>query len=143
MTVDDVAAVAALEKTIQTFPWTSGHFHDSLIAGHEGWLQREAGEVLAFAVTMTVVDELHLLVIGVAASCQRSGLGTALLDFLLERARRASMGRMLLEVRVSNQGAIDFYRHSGFAEIGRRRGYYPASLDKGGRENAMVMARLL
>jgi ribosomal-protein-alanine N-acetyltransferase len=47
---------------------------------------------------------------------------------------------MLLEVRISNTQAIAFYRHVDFAEIGRRRGYYPASA---GREDAIVMAKTL
>jgi ribosomal protein S18 acetylase RimI-like enzyme len=50
------------------------------------------------------------------------------------------MTRMLLEVRPSNESAIAFYRQAGFSEIGRRRGYYPASA---GREDAIVMAREL
>ena len=49
------------------------------------------------------------------------------------------MTRMLLEVRPSNSSAIAFYRHFGFVEIGRRRGYYPAS-DRA-REDAIVMAK--
>jgi ribosomal protein S18 acetylase RimI-like enzyme len=45
---------------------------------------------------------------------------------------------MFLEVRVSNERARRFYERNGFAEIGRRRGYYPAAA---GREDAIVMAR--
>ena len=63
-----------------------------------------------------------------------------MLRFLSDLARQAGMLRMLLEVRVSNLKAITFYRHFGFAEIGRRRGYYPAQT---GREDAIVMAKLL
>jgi ribosomal-protein-alanine N-acetyltransferase len=47
---------------------------------------------------------------------------------------------MLLEVRATNQPALALYAQQGFAEIGRRRGYYPA---EAGREDAIVMAREL
>jgi len=143
MTAADVDAVAALESRIQASPWTPGQFRDSLAAGHAGWLRREDGELAAFAIAMRVVDEEHLLDIGVAPERRRQGLGAALLGFLCERARAEDMTRMLLEVRASNDGALAFYRRFGFAEIGRRRGYYPAPADAAGREDAIVMAKNL
>jgi len=45
---------------------------------------------------------------------------------------------MLLEVRPSNVGALNLYHEAGFAEIGRRKGYYPAVH---GREDALVLQR--
>lgn len=140
MTAADLEAVTAVERRVAAFPWTLGNFRDSLAAGHEGWLRREEGAVAAFAVTMGAVDETHLLDIGVAPERQRAGLGRALLAFLCGRARAAGMTRMLLEVRPSNAAAVAFYRGFDFAEIGRRRGYYPAAE---GREDAIVMARTL
>lgn len=140
MTCDDLEKVVALEQRIQAFPWTPGNFIDSLAAGHNCWVQHETDRIVAFAITMHAVDEEHLLDIGVAPECQRQGCGTRLLDFLCNTARTQRMGRMLLEVRPSNLHAIAFYRHHDFAEIGRRRGYYP-TLD--GREDAIVMAKTL
>jgi ribosomal-protein-alanine acetyltransferase len=140
MTAADLEEVTAVEQLIQDFPWTLGNFRDSLAAGHDCWLRREGGAVAAFAVTMRIVDEEHLLDIGVAPERQRAGLGRTLLAFLCGRARQAGMTRMLLEVRPSNEKAIAFYRHFDFAEIGRRRGYYPA---REGREDAIVMAKTL
>lgn len=140
MTPDDLDAVLAVEQRIQAFPWTLGNFRDSLAAGHECWVAREDAQVTAFAVTMRAVDEIHLLAIGVAPDCQRAGRGRGMLEFIRGRARAAGMTRMLLEVRGSNVGACAFYRHAGFVEIGRRRGYYPA---EAGREDAIVMARNL
>ena len=139
----DLPAVTAAEQRIHRFPWTLGNFRDSLLAGHDAWLQREsgavgaAGTVVAFAVMMRAVDEAHLLNISVVPERQRGGLGRALLDFLCDRARQGGMQRMLLEVRPSNPHAIAFYQRFDFVEIGRRRGYYP---DSTGREDAIVMA---
>lgn len=140
MTADDLDEVVALEQRIQAFPWTPGNFRDSLAAGHEAWLKREDGRVAAFAIAMSVVDEMHLLAIGVTPQRQRQGVGAALLDFLCANARADGLARMLLEVRPSNAGALAFYRRAGFAEIGRRRGYYPSAE---GREDAIVMAKEL
>jgi ribosomal-protein-alanine N-acetyltransferase len=140
MTADDLAEVVAAEQRIHAFPWSLGNFRDSLAAGHDCCVWREAGVLVAFAVTMRVVDEVHLLDISVVPERQRAGLGRALLEYLCDTARQAGMTRMLLEVRISNINAIAFYRHFDFAEIGRRRGYYPANE---GREDALVMAKTL
>ncbi len=138
LTADDIDAVLAIEARVQAFPWTRGNFADALAAGYDGWVARESDAVIGFAVLMRAVDEIHLLVIGIAPELQRAGRGRALLDFVVGQAREAGMTRMLLEVRPSNLPAIAFYRQAGFVEIGRRRGYYPAST---GREDAIVMAR--
>ncbi len=140
MTAADLDEVVALERRIQAFPWTPGNFRDSLAAGYAGWVLRENGALTAYAIAMHAVDEEHLLDIGVAPERQRLGLGAQLLAFLCAQARQAGATRMLLEVRPSNASAVAFYRRFGFAEIGRRRGYYPAPQ---GREDAIVMMKML
>ena len=47
------------------------------------------------------------------------------------------MTSILLEVRPSNERALDVYRRHGYVQIGRRKGYYPAGA--AGREDAIVM----
>ena len=140
MTAADIDAVLAIEERVQTWPWTRGNFRDALAAGYGAWLRHEDGRVAGFVVTMPAVDEVHLLVIGVAPDRQRAGLGSALLAHACHEAREAGCGRMLLEVRPSNAAAVAFYRRRDFVEIGRRRGYYPAHE---GREDAIVMAKNL
>jgi len=143
MTADDLAEVVALEARVQAFPWSIGNFRDALAAGNDCRVGREDGKLVAFVVTMPAVDEVHLLVIAVTPERQRAGLASRLLNLVCAEARAAGMARMLLEVRPSNAAALAFYNRAGFAEIGRRRGYYPAPVAMGGREDAIVMARTL
>jgi ribosomal-protein-alanine acetyltransferase len=140
MTAADIAAVVAIEERIQAHPWTAGHFRDALLAGYDAWLARAGEELCGFVLLLRAVDEAQLLVIGVVPEQQRQGLGRALLDFAMVTMRAAGMTRLLLEVRPSNAAALAFYQNTGFVEIGRRRGYYPAST---GREDAIVMAKQL
>ena len=137
---DDLDRVIAVEKTCHAFPWTRGNFVDSLRAGHSAWLAREDGAMIGYAVMMRVLDEAHLLNITIVPARQRQGLGRELLDFLFRQARLWGATRVLLEVRPGNLGALALYLKGGFAEIGRRKNYYPAA---GGREDAIVMEKLL
>ena len=136
MTDADLDAVVAAEARIHPFPWTRGNFADSLAAGHGAWAAQEDGQLTGYAVMMQVLDEAQLLNISVLPELQRQGRGTALLQYLFERARALGVTRMLLEVRQGNASGQALYRRHGFIEIGRRRDYYQAHE---GREDAIVM----
>ncbi len=141
MTPDDVDAVLAVEVRAYAHPWSRGNFIDSLAAGYAARLARDGeGAVLGYFVAMPGVDELHLLNLTVAPEHQGQGHGHALLTAVLADARGLPASRMLLEVRESNARARRLYAARGFAEIGRRRAYYPA---RSGREDAIVMRRVL
>jgi ribosomal-protein-alanine N-acetyltransferase len=136
MTSADVDAVLGIEQQVHSHPWTRGNFADSLAAGHICKVYAAGQEIVGYAVLMPALDEVHLLDIGIATAHQRKGLGAELLDEMLVMARDKKFSRMLLEVRRSNFAANALYRKAGFAEIGVRRGYYPAAQ---GREDAIVM----
>ena len=132
--------VAELERQVQAFPWTAGHFTDALKAGYDAWVLRgDTGELLGFCLLMSAPDVMHLLVIAVRRSQHRRGLGTVLLRWSEARARAFQTPGLLLEVRPSNLSALAFYAKHGFTKIGVRRNYYPAPY--GEREDAFVMKK--
>jgi ribosomal-protein-alanine N-acetyltransferase len=86
----------------------------------------DSADAIGFSLFRTVADESELLLIGVAPSQHRRGIGRMLLDDFLERARGYGVSRVHLEVREGNS-AIGLYRQAGFLPVGRRRNYYHAS----------------
>ncbi len=137
MALPDVDAVLAVEGRTYSHPWSRGNFVDSLVAGYlaEVLVTPEAA-VCGYFVALPGVDELHLLNITVAPENQSTGLGQQLLQTVQERARQRGLATLWLEVRHSNQRARSLYRRLGFAEVGLRKGYYPAHTQ---REDAVVM----
>lgn len=136
----DIDAVAALEASLQAFPWSRGNFADSLLAGHSVWVVRIGGDLVGFSVVMSVIDEAHLLNIGVCQRYQGQGYGARLLRRAMESARLGGAAKLFLEVRPSNAQAVALYRHFGFRQIGLRKGYYPAET---GREDALIFDKEL
>ena len=136
MTADDLDWVAASEAELHAHPWSRGSFADALASGYEAWIMHRAGEPIGYSIVLNVLDESHLLDIGVVAAVQGQGFGRQFLDWLCERARQRGSDSFFLEVRPSNIAALRLYERFGFTEIGRRRGYYPAAE---GREDAIVM----
>ena len=141
MTLRDLDAVLAVEARAYGWPWSRGNFIDTLAAGHiaEVLEDRDAG-VVGYFVAMPGVDELHLLNVTMAPEWQGRGLGSGLLDAVLAHGRERGLATLWLEVRHSNHRARALYARRGFAEVGVRRGYYPAA---GRREDAVVMSLAL
>ena len=130
--------VLAIEQVVYAFPWSHGNFVDSLAAGHQAHVLRAADGALAgYSVAMVGVQEMHLLNLTVSPPWQRRGLAIAMLDALVAQCRQQGSEALWLEVRVSNERARAVYARYGFAEVGLRRGYYPAPA--GRREDACVM----
>lgn len=128
----------AIELEAYPFPWSRGNFADSLQSGyHARVLRSVSSELLGYFLMMYVVDEAHLLNITVAPRLHGRGVGHWLLDQARQQAKEAGMESMLLEVRPSNLRALHVYQRYGFAQIGRRKQYYPAA--NNGREDAIVM----
>ena len=104
--------------------WTASQCLSSLALPYSSlWLAEYSGELAAFAITRWVLDEEELLMIGVANDFRRKGLGAALIKYVKENASRATRTKLFLEVRDGNP-AIEFYRRTGFEQIGRRKNYY-------------------
>jgi ribosomal-protein-alanine N-acetyltransferase len=140
MTADDLAAVEAIERSVYSHPWTIGNFTDSLEAGYHCWVMEREGRVAGYSVVMIAVEEAHLLNLSIAAPLQRQGLGSELLRFVIKLARDYAAQTIYLEVRASNVAGRGLYVQHGFAEIGVRRGYYPAGTV---REDAVTMEKKL
>lgn len=110
------------------------------MAGVSLMLARLAPEVSVsgFSLARVIAGESELLLLAVAPDRQRRGIGNALLDDFLARAKAGGAARVHLEVRDGNS-AIQMYRAAGFAPVGRRRNYYRGS--DGSRFDALTFAK--
>lgn len=141
MTTAQLDAVMAIEVAVYPFPWSRGNFIDSLASGYVARVlcTPHGGSLLGYFVAMPGFEELHLLNITVASAAQGQGHARTMFEALLVEGRRINARELWLEVRVSNLQARAVYAHLGFAEVGQRKGYYPAA--HGLREDAVVMSR--
>ena len=140
MTASDLDAIMAIERVNFPFPWTEGHFKDSMNSGYICLVMEQGKQLMGYAVLMMVLDEAHLLNISVAKSYQGRGWGRYLLIQMMETGREKGGLNMFLEVRPSNHSALGLYESMGFNEMGIRPGYYPAH---NGREDAVLMGMAL
>jgi ribosomal-protein-alanine N-acetyltransferase len=90
--------------------------------------------VVGYIVARETAGELHINNVAVRAEYRRRGIGAALLNRILDKARRRAAKAAFLEVRSSNQAAQVLYEKCGFSAIARRANYYSDPL-----EDAIVM----
>lgn len=138
MQESDLDEVVAVEQEVYPYPWSRTNFSDSLTQGYHAWVLRAQDRTLmGYFLVMGIVDEAHLLNVAVARPWQGKGVGRLLVNQAVALSRGLGMESILLEVRPSNARALEIYQRYGFAEIGRRKGYYPAANST--REDAIVM----
>ena len=136
MAEPDLDEIVAIEHAVHIHPWSRGNFADSISAGYHCWVAHRDSALVGYGVVMIGAGEAHLLNLSVAPEWQRQGIGAELTRFFVKLARDYGAGKIYLEVRPSNAPARALYAAEGFAEVGVRRDYYPAS---GGREDAVIM----
>ena len=136
----DVADVYGIERTVSSFPWSLQQCADSLRKGDQCTVAWEGNCIVGFTIFSSVLDEATLQNIAVKPAYQSRGCGRKLLlDGLLSLSQQGVL-MCFLEVRIGNYKAQSLYCSMGFAEVGKRKNYYPA-LDA--REDALVMSRPL
>jgi len=121
----DLSAIAALEVEVYDHPWSESIIRDELSQSNRSYLVVEAeGDIIGFGGAMFVVEDAHITTLGIAPAHRRRGIGSWLLLNLIDRALDSGSRNLTLEVRESNVDAQLLYEHFGFAEVGKRHGYY-------------------
>ena len=138
MTAEDVPTVLAIEQRCYSHPWREKTFNDCLKAGYLCYVALQQNQIKGYFVLMFALDEAQLLNVCVDADLQRQGYGRSLLQQAVDSGVANGATNIFLEVRVSNNSAIELYRQFGFVEHGVRRNYYPLNDQK--REDALLMA---
>ena len=81
-------------------------------------------DVVGFAGIMVIAEDSELLNIAVDPQYQHKGIGTLLMDKIVEESWKHGADRILLEVRSSNTMAQRLYKQYCFVTIGERKNYY-------------------
>jgi len=136
LSYSDLPAVAAVVRRAFATPWSIAMFVLELSKPSGLCLAAMRDDVLVGYTICSRYDRVwHVMNIAVDPPARRQGVASALLAELYRLAGGAG-AQFTLEVRRSNQAAIDLYERDGFRVAGRRRHYYQ---DNG--EDALIMWR--
>lgn len=133
----DAEALASLERTVFAGaghePWSASLFLAELDpeapAARSWWVAHDNGELIGYVGGMVVDHAIEILNVAVAPAYRRGGVARKLLGHVSYDAQMLGCTSATLEVEVGNDAAIALYESLGFAEVGRRRGYYGPGAD--------------
>jgi ribosomal-protein-alanine N-acetyltransferase len=118
-------------------PWNEAEF-TALLGDPATLLLAEPG---AFLLARIAADEAEILTLATAPGQRRRGCARRLLAAFHTAAAARGARRALLEVAAGNGPARALYAAAGYAEAGRRRGYYRHPDGTG--DDALLLARPL
>lgn len=132
----DLPSILEVEHASFSIPWTEEAFRNELtINKFAVYLVVEIQQqIIGYAGMWVIIDESHITNIAILPEYRGMGLGNLLFGEMIQLAQTLGAQTMTLEVRVSNDVAIQMYRKYGFKDGGIRKGYYTDN-----HEDALVM----
>ncbi|NLP46372.1 MAG: ribosomal protein S18-alanine N-acetyltransferase [Epulopiscium sp.] len=138
MKKNHISQVWEIEKQCFTIPWSKQSLtkeiqdndfaiyfvaiYDQIVSGYAGLWK--------------IVDEGHITNIAVLPKVQGKGIGSKLIETLIQEGKKIGLRALTLEVRVSNNKARSLYEKYGFRIMGIRKEYYQDT-----REDGYIMWR--
>jgi ribosomal-protein-alanine N-acetyltransferase len=140
MTKEDLDQVLAIEQASFTMPWSRNLFLSEFRNAPVSLMlvarsSPEPRDVIGYIVCWIVADELHILDLATQAARRRRGIAHHLVLAALKYGYERNVRRAFLEVRESNETALNLYERLGFSRSIVRKGYYDLPV-----EDAVVMS---
>jgi len=90
--------------------------------------------ILGYIGSWFIIEETHITNISVSPKNRKKSIGEALLSHLIKQCYKEKIKYVTLEVRISNEPAINLYKKYQFASLGTRKNYYQDN-----NEDALIM----
>lgn len=134
LTQQDIPTVAAIEAATFPHPFTIADFTATLATPTKNCFVVETYEDVIGAVQANVsaycyvseIDEtrVEIMTLAVGERYRREGQAKFLLEMVLRYLQATKMTEVTLEVRPSNQPALNLYTSFGFEHVAVRKNYY-------------------
>ena len=133
---DDISRILEIEREAISPPWSHGGLLGEIYSNDTFFaLAVMEKTVLGFVILRCSADESELYQIAVDASHRRRGIADMLMKAAMDHSRSCGQLAIYLEVRKSNEAAMNLYKKHGFKKTGQRKGYYTEPT-----EDAVIMS---
>lgn len=148
MKTADLDYIKAIADQSFPTPWSAKTFLREIEINERGYywvLVVEGGKgtdrfVISYGGYWLLDKEAHIVTIATHPEWRRQGWGKLQLILMINEAIKSGVEDITLEVRESNQIALQLYTSLGFAEEGRRKAYYSISKTSSEREDALILS---
>ncbi len=128
--ISDIEGIMQLEQGSIVHPWERSEF-ELLIADEKKLclVAEDEGKVIGYIGAETVLDECNIGNIVTAEECRGRGIGTSVMNALMNELKNREILKVFLEVESDNAPALALYDKNGFERYGLRRDYYGRGMD--------------
>ena len=126
MVLADADRVYQIENESFFEPWTKKRlikeFENNSFLKH--FVYEKDGEILGFYIISNIADLVEIFTIAVDKDHREEGIGSKLLDHIINYAKENCASEIWLEVATKNIAAINLYQKYGFKVQTIRKNYY-------------------
>ncbi|MBR7133699.1 MAG: ribosomal protein S18-alanine N-acetyltransferase [Clostridia bacterium] len=134
---EHIKGIAEIEAVTFAEPWSENVIAQAMKGGTDFFVAVDAEKrVLGYVGISAVCGEGYIANIAVRSDSRLMGIGTALMNRIMDFANENGLEFVSLEVRASNQKALSLYEKFGFVQEGRRKGFY-----NNPKEDALIMTK--
>lgn len=131
----DMSEVIDIERACFEFAWSEEDFLCCLRQRNcIGMVAERQERIVGFMIYELLKSQLHVLNFAVAPWCRRQGVGSQMVEKLVNKLSQQRRQEICLEVRETNLAAQLFFRNQGLQANGVLRGHYEDT-----EEDAYVM----
>lgn len=136
MTTEHIKDVHKIEEDCFSIPWSEKSFYEELTKNKMAIyiVAKENENIIGYGGMWHVINEGHITNVAVKKEYRGKGIGSKIIEALINIAKEKEMIGITLEVRTSNNIAQSIYKKNGFIMEGIRKEYYDDN-----KEDAIVM----
>ena len=144
---EDIDTVYEIERNTHITPWNKEIIQDCLLVGYDCKIlefykeKTNKFEIIGYSIARYYEQSYHLLNICIIKTMQGRGFGKQFLQAILSALENDDrVDYIVLEVRLSNNPALNLYKSLGFEHSFIKKDYYKDSASK---EDALVLKKIL
>lgn len=127
-TPDDLSAITEIERKVHVAPWTEEHFRSELAKPYSQVLlltdDETDSKIAGYIVYWLMFDECQILNVVVDLPYRGLGFAKDMIRRAVAAAERKGAKKVELDVRKSNQPAVQLYQAMKFVIVHVRKGFY-------------------
>lgn len=137
MTSDDEKRLSEIENKCFSDPWSENAFADEAEKSYGvNFVCRYLGKIVGYIFADDICNEVTISNVAASPDFRKRGVGNKLMNAIDDYCKLNKSNLITLEVRQSNEPAINLYKKHGFEIIGKRKDFYSKP-----KEDAYIMTK--
>ena len=136
--INDINEIIKIENnTYGKYSWSIDAFKKELESSYSYYLvivNLDTNEIVGYIGAWIIFEEVHIVTLVISEGFRRIGLADILLYNIINFSIQSKKKWLTLEVKISNNAAIQLYEKWKFKQLGIRKNYYKES-----NEDALIL----